>query len=372
MSGLYGNKFITGSTVEQITYEQLIDIYYDSYYSIESLFDQIDNNITNINEDTLALSGPVQKRSAKDIFSDIIKRIKELFDSFVKWISKMIKTFTEWVTKLYNNANVKDRLMTKLGRDLSWSHIKNAIEKGWKGLPKGRGLFLVKEMNPATLEASGLIRKATSSDKEYNKYIDKIRNSKDLNEAEEEYKNFDKSLRKEWFNLVPDDINMIIRYNNFKVDMKEFNKSFNNLTEEDLLYDYIIFSAGESEDGKHYKVSEEGFNSTKKMALSGQKLTKDYKNSLKASTDIIKKELVDPVVNENKNIKSNDALSDEDKINIIYNKARIKVGQYIIRLGMRAVKDETTIMKYLNNRAISTYLYLISVGMKYNKTTKEA
>ena len=62
-------------------------------------------------------------------------------------------------------------------------------------------------------------------------------------------------------------------------------------------------------------------------------------------------------------------LGDNDKIYLIYNKARIKVAEYVVKLGMRAVKDQTTIMKYLNSQAIRTYLYLLGVNRKYNKNS---
>ena len=34
--------------------------------------------------------------------------------------------------------------MSKIGKNLTWDNIKSAIEQGWKGLPKEKGLCLVK------------------------------------------------------------------------------------------------------------------------------------------------------------------------------------------------------------------------------------
>lgn len=365
--GLYGNKFINSSVVEEITYEQMMDIYYDSHYQIESLFRDIDHSYLSLNEDTLAISGPVQKASFKETLKKIIDKAKELFDNFVKWISTCIKRFTEWITKVYNQTNVKDSIMSKIGKNLTWDNIKSAIEQGWKGLPKEKGLCLVKEMNPTTLRASELLRDATNKDKEYNKIIEKINKTETLEIAEEHYKEFEQEFISETRrDTIPSSVNMIIWHNDLKLSSKDLKARFNNLTEEDLLYDYITFSAGESQDKKHLLVNESGFNSTKKMALYGEVLTKWYKNDLNDAVKVIKQDVLDPLQRESNNISGGEALTDNDKIYLIYNKARIKVAEYVVKLGMRAVKDQTTIMKYLNSQAIRTYLYLLSVNRKYN------
>ena len=78
-------------------------------------------------------------------------------------VKDLLTKFIEWIKKVYENTNIKDSIMSKIGKNLQWADIEKAKENGWQGVPLSKNIaFITTVMNAEMSSIAAFMRKASN------------------------------------------------------------------------------------------------------------------------------------------------------------------------------------------------------------------
>lgn len=369
---IYGNTFLNEAYDENCSIDNINFILSEAFNTI--------NSLDFITEDTFAISGPTEQ---KKWYTKIFETIKNAFSKAAQFIIKIINDFIEWVTKTYNDTNIKDNIMGKIGKEFTWDKMNKMISQGYKctlgHLPVSLAFFNLKNTNIAKM----FKMRSENIDKD----IDAISKSSNVDDAEKLYKNLKndqfKKIRnslniyksaeflksnQEVMNISADDYDAFTRDYNFAKALgkqKEINIDDYKL--------YYNFTVKVTSDQKNYIPSQNDFESTKQVATSGQSYAKNFKASSKGLIDKFKKEIYEPLERQYKalsfNNDSNGELSDTEqklKIEQIYYKAKAEYNLLCMRCLTDSMNESLKSLHIVTNYGIKTFLFWILCSKKYN------
>ena len=367
---IYGNVYLNEVYNESCSIDNIDFILSEAFNNIDSL--------DFITEDTLAISGPTEP---KKWYARIFETIKNAFTKAAQFILKIINDFVDWVTKTYNNTNIKDNIMGKIGKDFTWDKMNKMISQGYKctlgHLPVSLAFFNLKNTDIAkmfkmrsenidkNIDAISKCSVADDAEKLYKELkgdqFKKIRNSLNVYKSAEFLKS-----NIEVMNISADDYDAFTRDYNFAKVLGKQDEV--DISDYKLYYNYTVTL---SDDKKHYIPSQNDFNSTKQVATTGQSYAKDFKASSKRLIDNFKKEIYEPLERQYKalSVNNNGELSDTEqklKVEQTYYKAKAEYSLLCMRCLTDSMHESLKSLHIVTNYGIKTFLFWILCSKKYN------
>lgn len=328
------------------------------------------SNIVNGSEDNY-------KEKVEKVKKGLLTRIKEAFLKFIKFIQRAFTTLIDNIGKLYNKVNLQDSVAKKLFSSITYDSLMKAKSNGWKGIPTGTPLIInIPELfnfpryQRLKNDKDKIAFIKVLNDKSYCSSYDKL---VDMGPMVSDWcKNTIKYAKPNNLMEILNNVDDTVSSNQEKLE-KMINNGYHpdnmNKKIEKFMNDYKwcgLMIGTQKEDIKFsglFIPQKIYFDNTKKMAIEGEKYTKDAKNSMKKLIDQCKTETVDLLNDKYKNNIKNS--SDEKNVELLVLKYKSMIANATLKEYIACTKDMITMLSGMNNIAFNTFFLILKECKKY-------
>ena len=371
---VYGSILESYQT-ERITFEDFMDICYESEYQLDSIMREY--YLTNINEQDETSLAPQFKfefkedQNTEQVKKTIIQKIKELLGRFYKFVKDSFDILVEKINKFYMETNLTDKFISKFSSNVTWDNMEKAKENGWKGIRVNQEVVF-RLVDPSDSKFYTDIENSF----EYDEKTDEIKQNRDMLDLDIErdidpiIASSDKEEAKEIYNKFKEKLIEFKKRNNSSESINEFRRNANEKYQKSgklPLYGIVLDSGA---DEGYYYIGRPIFELNKKIAETGQRhvkeLSSNYKSSLKNIKYLNKGNLTNMKSYTGKGSNATDN-EEVNKINYLYYNAKYEYGIAVIQRCSKILKVTVALLKLQHRLAIQFYMTVCGAIKKYAK-----
>ncbi len=374
---VYGNLLFNKCNQEDGLYLECINYISETESIIDSLnINKIikeDSNDTGLRTYNIVNgSDDNYKEKVEKVKKGLLARIKEAFLKFIKFIQRAFTTLIDNIGKLYNKVNLQDSVAKKLFSSIEYESLTKAKENGWQGLKEGTPLII------NIPELFNFPRyQDLKNDKDKDRFLKVLNNEsstyEDISEIESDinkwYKHTTICATPHLINRILDDVDFNVQFNAKNLKFRMDNPTiYSSEKIEKFMDDYkwCGLMIGTQKSATGYFIPEKTyFMNTKKMAIDGEKYTKDTRSSMKRLIDRCKTETVDILNEKYKNKAKNSSSSDNKNVELLVLKYKSMIANATLKEYIACTKDMITMIGAMNNISFNTFFLILQGCKKY-------